>query len=96
MVKKRKLRWFGNIPRSCLSKFYITAHNESKMKKSKVEEGEGRQYEKVDRDGHCGNSVVVPQFYTLLCPCVYSLQHYGQLPIMLHFLFCLKLKTEKR
>ena len=37
---------------------------------------------------HGGMSVVVPQYYILLCPCVYGTQHYGQLPIMLSVLFC--------
>ena len=26
---------------------------------------------------------MVPQCYMLLCPCVYGLQHYGQLPVVL-------------
>ena len=38
---------------------------------------------------------MLPQCYMLLCPCIYDLQHYGQLPIMLPVLFCFVILNRK-
>ena len=35
------------------------------------------------------NSVVAPQCYILLCPCVYGLQLHGRLKIAAHYAPCL-------
>ena len=54
LVKKRKLRWFGNVSRSSgLAKTILTGHSESKKKKRQTEEEVGRQYQRVDRNGLC-------------------------------------------
>ena len=54
LIKKRKLRWFGHVPRSSgLAKTIIQGTVKGKKKKRQTEEEVGRQYQRVDRNGLC-------------------------------------------
>ena len=54
LVKKRKLRWFGQVSRtSGLAKTILQGTVIGKKKKRQIEEEVGRQYQRVDRNGLC-------------------------------------------
>ena len=54
LVKKWKLRWFGHVSRSSgLAKTILQGTVKGKRKKRQTEEEVGRQYQRVDRNGHC-------------------------------------------
>ena len=54
LVKKRKLRWFDHVSRSSgLAKTILQGTGKGKKKKRQTEQEEGRQYQRVDRNGLC-------------------------------------------
>ena len=52
MVKRRKLQWYGHVPRSSgLAQNHLTRHSERGKKTRRTKEEVGRQHQEIDRPG---------------------------------------------